>query len=257
MSTAEIRAQYARPGNLLARAALHQRYGTAVEPFFPWVRAGLPLGQGERVLEVGAGTGALWRQTGLPVDVDLVLSDTSSGMRAELAELAPGRVLGVSAERIPCPTDILDGALAHHCLYHLPDPEVGVRELARVVRPGGWVSLLTNAADNLAPLFALADRAGLAPPAAVTANAFSDQVADELGRRHLVDVEVRAYDDPLVVPDARPLVDYVLSAHTEEPSAEQLTALEREVAAALADGPLVLPKRVVHVVGRVPLTGGS
>lgn len=251
MSTAEIRAQYAKPGNLQVRTALHQRYGTATQPFFPWVRAGLPLRQGERVLEVGAGTGALWRETELPADVDLVLSDTSSGMRAELAEFASARVLGASAERIPCADSSFSGALAHHCVYHLPEPEVGVRELARVVRPGGWVSLLTNAADNLAPLFALADRAGLAPPAAVTHNGFPGEVAEALGRRHLVDVVVRTYDDPLVVPDARPLVDYVLSAHTEEPSPEQLAALEREVAAALADGPLVLPKRVVHVVGRV------
>ncbi|MGN6333219.1 MAG: methyltransferase domain-containing protein [Motilibacteraceae bacterium] len=192
------------------------------------------------------------RDTGVPADVDLVLSDTSSGMRGELAAVVPGRVLGASAERIPFLSNSVDGALAHHCLYHLPDPEAGVCELARVVRPGGWVSLLTNAADNLAPLFALADRAGLAPPAAVTDNPFVGDVAEAFERRHLVDVEVRTYDDPLVVPDARPLVDYVLSAHTEQPSPGRLTALEREVAAALADGPMVLPKRVVHVVGRVP-----
>lgn len=248
----EIRAQYAGPGNLQARTALHQRYGTAVEPFFPWVRRGLPLRPGERVLEAGAGTGALWRETGLPADVDLVLSDTSSGMRAELAGVVPGRVLGASADALPGRDNGFDGALAHHCLYHLPDPESGVRELVRVVRTGGWVSLLTNDAGNLGPLFALADRAGLAPPAAVTHSAFPGEVAEQLGRRHLVEVQVRSYDAPLVVPDARPLVDYVLSAHTEEPTPGQLEALEREVAAVLADGPLVLPKRVVHVVGRVP-----
>ncbi|MGN6243146.1 MAG: methyltransferase domain-containing protein [Motilibacteraceae bacterium] len=257
MSTPEIRAQYAKPGNLQARAVLHQRYGTAGEPFFPWVRKGLPLRPGERVLEVGAGTGALWRQAGVPSDVALLLSDTSSAMRAELATVAPRSVLGASADRIPLHSKAFHGALAHHCLYHLPEPEDGVRELARVVRPGGWVSLLTNDADNLAPLFALADRAGLAPPPAVTHNAFPGEVAVDLGRRHLVDVEVRTYGGPLVVPDARPLVDYVLSAHSEEPSPDQLAALEREVAAALADGPLVLPKRVVHVVGRVPRTADS
>jgi 2-polyprenyl-3-methyl-5-hydroxy-6-metoxy-1,4-benzoquinol methylase len=44
---------------------------------------------------------------------------------------------------IPLPDATLDGALAVEVIEHLENPNVLVRELARVVRPGGWIIVTT------------------------------------------------------------------------------------------------------------------
>ena len=56
--------QYRDPSRLTARANLHERYGTATEPWPAWVAARIDLQAGADVLDVGCGPGFLWAQTG-------------------------------------------------------------------------------------------------------------------------------------------------------------------------------------------------
>ena len=76
--------QYRDSSRLSARAQIY-RYSTNPQPWFNWVADNIKIDLGSRVLELGCGTGALWKHLlgTLPEDADVVLSDLSPGMLQE------------------------------------------------------------------------------------------------------------------------------------------------------------------------------
>jgi ubiquinone/menaquinone biosynthesis C-methylase UbiE len=101
---------------------------------------GWPYG---RSLEIGAGTGFFslnLHQAGVLREIHL--TDISAGMVAaakgnavRLGLVIEGRV--ADAEHLPYPDSTFDLVLGHAVLHHLPDVEQCVREMLRVLRPGG------------------------------------------------------------------------------------------------------------------------
>jgi ubiquinone/menaquinone biosynthesis C-methylase UbiE len=106
----------------------------------------LELGLGDHVLDVGCGAGddvrALARivgPTGRAIGVDvsetMVASARSRGAGLEL----PGEFQTADAYQLDFPDAVFDAGRADRVLHHLDDPGRALRELARVVRPGGRV----------------------------------------------------------------------------------------------------------------------
>ena len=89
-----------------------------------------------RCLEVGSGTGRISREL-KPLVAELVVSDVS----AQLARTV-GEKLGVSwrqadACRLGFPDASFDLVVSSECIEHTPDPRLALREMARVLLPGG------------------------------------------------------------------------------------------------------------------------
>ena len=61
-----------------------------------------------------------------------------------------GTLALADAQRLPLKTASLDGALAMHMLYHVPDPAVGVEETRRVLRSGGHFVAAIGGPEHLA-----------------------------------------------------------------------------------------------------------
>ncbi|MFI9388294.1 class I SAM-dependent methyltransferase [Kutzneria sp. NPDC052558] len=218
--------QYRTTGRLSARIELH-RYGTNPTPWHDWVRGRLPSGR--RVLEVGAGTGALWPSK---PDFQVVPTDLSAAMCTTLRGkgFATARC---SADALPFATGSFDGAVACHMLYHVGDPARGIAELRRVLRPGGWLVATTNGAGHMAELWEIAVRVGLPMsfPEAVDLS-FRAENAIELLSAEFDDVTMIRYEDELRVPAAEPVVAYLASCVDRDLTEDELSALRAGVAGA-------------------------
>jgi SAM-dependent methyltransferase len=224
--------QYADSANLSARAQLHERYHTASEPWFPWVANRIDWPPAARVLDAGCGTGWLWEETAglLPADLTLTLSDLSPGMVTEAEEAARGAGLTVVATRVADTQDLpfedrsFDVAVANHMLYHLPDPDRGVTELARVLDDGGTLLTTTNGPRHLMELNDLrAELFGVDSQDETTA-VFGRVSGRAHLEAHFESVRWHDFPDELACTDPDDVVTYLLSA----PPGEGADARTRE-----------------------------
>jgi len=157
----ELEALYERAAGRDLRKS-YRRYFRAEDPADPFhdlyerkrqaVLDGID-GSGLRVLDVGGGYGRLAAPLAQRHDVTLV--DVSPEMLAEARERCPPMVELVQADarELPFKDESFDVVLALDLLAHLPDLGQGLRELARVARPGAQVVVDTT---NAVPLWVLA-----------------------------------------------------------------------------------------------------
>ena len=219
--SAHARSQYAATtGNLAARIAIYD-YRTNPQDWYSWVGERLP--RDGRVVEVGAGTGALWNRVQAPAGLTLV--DFSPAMCDGLRAVAGARVVRGSAMELPFTGGSFDGLIANHMLYHLDDPEAGLREFARVLRGGGRLAVSVNGRDHLAEIDAL-----LPKKRSVLNDVSAENIASYVGR-FFGDVVVERYPCELAIPNAEPVLRYLASRNPAALTA-QVTASIREVVAA-------------------------
>jgi len=95
-----------------------------------------------RVLDVGCGPGALTSELVRRLGAAAVSAvDPSESFVAAARERHPGvSVERASAERLPFADGSFDAVLAQLVVHFMPNPVAGLRELARVTRPGGVVA---------------------------------------------------------------------------------------------------------------------
>ena len=77
-----IQKQYNTPRNLDIRISIHEKYSVNRQPFGDWIMEHYEITPGSRILELGCGTGSMWKGK---LDVlengsRLTLTDFSQGM---------------------------------------------------------------------------------------------------------------------------------------------------------------------------------
>jgi SAM-dependent methyltransferase len=115
-------------------------------PAYAAAVAELGLREGDRVLDAGCGTGralpplrAAVGPSGVVVGADLTPAMLSAAVRA--GRDRDGRLLLTDVCALPLRSASLDAVFAAGLIAHLPSPAENLRELARVVRPGGTLAL--------------------------------------------------------------------------------------------------------------------
>jgi ubiquinone/menaquinone biosynthesis C-methylase UbiE len=100
-------------------------------------------------LDLGSGTGRLTPSLADAFGGPVHGVEPSERMRAQAVAHARVTYAAGSAERIPLPDDSVDAALLFFVWHHVDDRARAVRELRRVVKPGGKLFLQANFADRM------------------------------------------------------------------------------------------------------------
>ena len=90
-------------------------------------------------MDVGAGTGFLAEETAKIARKVIALDFSEAMLRAARAKLGARNVefkIG-NVEQIPLPNESIDAVIANMVLHHCQRPEIAVKEMARVLVPGG------------------------------------------------------------------------------------------------------------------------
>jgi ubiquinone/menaquinone biosynthesis C-methylase UbiE len=123
---------------------------------------------GMRALDVGCGPGALTTVLAEKLGPENVCAAEPSEPFAETCrKRLPGvEVVVADAEELPFADDAFDASLSQLVVNFMRDPEAGVREMARVTRPGGVVaSCIWDYAGEMTLLRAFWDAASEVDPA--------------------------------------------------------------------------------------------
>ncbi len=121
-----------------------------------WTVSMLELKQTDRVLEVGYGSGLTMKYTAQRVPHGLIAGVDSSPTMYELARkrnakwISSGQmeIYQGSVESLVFPDDYFDKVYAVQVINYLPAPLKGLRELYRIVKPGGCVALFFEAKEK-------------------------------------------------------------------------------------------------------------
>jgi SAM-dependent methyltransferase len=109
----------------------------------------LDLGGAARVVDVGAGTGALAPalRTAAPGAFVVSVDPAAEMLRFARRHRSVIPVLA-GAQSLPLASGTADGVLLAYVLFMLVDPVAGLREAARVLKPGGRVGTVTWASEE-------------------------------------------------------------------------------------------------------------
>jgi demethylmenaquinone methyltransferase / 2-methoxy-6-polyprenyl-1,4-benzoquinol methylase len=144
----------------------------------------IEAGPRDTVLDVATGTGAVARELLAQKGCTVVGLDQSREMLAEARRRLPADVKLVEsgAEKLPFPDAAFDALTFTYLLRYVDDPAAVLRELARVVRPGGTIAGLEFAVPRgvWRPLWEVYVRLGLPTAGRVISPGWAE-VGDFLG----------------------------------------------------------------------------
>lgn len=158
-----LRFAYADEKALLIRQRTHELYSVPRVDFVRWVLNRYEWHGDEQVLDIGCGPGLYFDHLhSVLAQGQVAAADISAGMiqKAKSHQLADDiQFAQCDVQFLPYATHTFDVVLANHMLFHVPNIDLALREIHRVLKPSGVMIAATNSQFSMAEFNTLSRRA--------------------------------------------------------------------------------------------------
>lgn len=210
-----VQEQYKTADNLNTRISIHAKYSTNKLGFGNWLFAHYDLSPNNKILELGCGTGDMWKSKLYLVDksIEITLTDFSENM-VSIAKNTLGEQNHISygvvnIENIPYNDNCFDRVIANMMLYHVPNLDKGLSEVKRILTEDGYFYSATYGENGIMPFVA-----GLLKDYGITDTTnknFTLQNGYEILKKYFSNIQKLDYEDSLAVTDVDDVLDYIYS----------------------------------------------
>lgn len=134
--------QYSDDSALNIRKRLHEKYSVNKKSFGTWIFEQYDLPIEGKILELGSGNGDMWQAhiDEICKKSSIILSDFSGGMVDILRNKYQSiniEIKKINIQNIPFDDNSFDVVIANAMLYHVPNLEKAIKEVKRILKPGG------------------------------------------------------------------------------------------------------------------------
>jgi len=213
--------QYQNPSNFGTRRKLHERFNVNKKhDWYKWVFDHFNFPPNSKILELGCGLGILWlnNQEKIQKSWDITLSDFSQQMLDKTKQNLekanqPFHFQLINIQNIPYPDATFDAIIANGLLYLIPDLESSLKEVTRVMKPGGIFIASTSGGNYMKELEDLLEKSNLPVHRGYTKYSFSLENGKNLLSSYFSKIKLFRDKSTLLVTEAEPLADHILSTN--------------------------------------------
>lgn len=215
--------QYKNSTNLNIRIALHEKYATNPQGWFPWLYQQISQQGGGRILELGCGNGQLWQKV-TPDQLEgktIWLTDASEGMVKDVKNSMDSwkrrwfRFQVMDCQKIEFPQGSFDCVIANHVLFYVKNISRALEEVRRVLMPRGFFCCSTYGAKHMQEISRLVQEfdSRISLSEVELYRIFGLENGERMLTPYFTKVEKHIYEDSLWVDNPQPLLDYIMSCH--------------------------------------------
>lgn len=213
--------QYKNSTNIDIRIRLHEKYSMNPLTWFEWLYQNYHIKSHMNILEVGCGNGKLWNMNKehIPNDSQIIISDISQGMindaKNNLKDIKNISYNCFDCHHIPYDDHSFDIVIANHVMFYLKDIHSVLKEIKRVLKPSGYFYCSTYGKNHMKEITTLVKEydSRITLSNVNLYDIFGLENGYEILHEVFGNVEMKIYDDYLLVDNMDDIANYILSCH--------------------------------------------